>query len=219
MSHEPRAASHESRASGVEAGILLDVRTQLEEAAHEMDATVRQAASSAAVGRHGTSAAGFYDATGSLIVGGRESHPLLLEAAAEALSFLAGQHAAMGRTFAPDELYWTNDPRCNAAGLEDLILASPVVRGDRVVSFAAVTAAHTALGRGTLAPVESLRREGLILPWSRVGRAGAIRAEVLDLLAANAETPAEFLADLRAQIHSLRLGQTMMETLVDRLGP
>lgn len=201
------------------AGVLLDIRTQMEEAAHEMDATIRQAASSAAIGRHGATAAGFYDAAGSLIIGGRESHPLLLEVAAEALAFLAGKQADLGRAFAPDELYWTNDPRCNAAGLEDLILASPLVRGDRVLAFVAVTAVHTALGRGTLAAIESLRREGLILPWMRVGRAGAIQAEVLDLLAANAEIPAEFLADLRAQIHSLRLGQTVMETLVDGRGP
>ena len=200
-------------------GILLDIRTQLEEAAYEMDTTLRQAASSAAIGRHGATTAGFYTAAGSLIIGGRESHPLLLEAAAEALRFLAEQQSKTGRTFAPDELYWTNDPRCNAAGLEDLTLASPVIRDGRAISFVAVTATHTALGRATLASVQSLRREGLILPWTRVGRAGAIQAELLDVLAANVETPTEFLADLRAQIHSLRLGQGVMEALVGRQGP
>ncbi len=200
-------------------GILLDVRTQLEEAAHEMDATLRQAASSAAIGRHGATAAGFYAGTGSLIIGGRESHPLLLEAAAGALSFLVEQQSKTGRTFAPDDLYWTNDPRCDAAGLEDLILACPVVRDGRAISFVAVTATHTALGRATLAPVQSLRREGLILPWTRVGQAGSIQAEILDVLAANAETPMEFLADLRAQIHALRLGQDVMDALVDHHGP
>jgi N-methylhydantoinase B len=200
-------------------GILLDVRTQLEEAAHEMDATLRQAASSSAIGCHGATAAGFYAATGSLIIGGRESHPLLLEAAAEALSFLAEQQFKTGRTFAPDDLFWTNDPRCDAAGLEDLILASPVVRDGRVISFVAVTATHTALGRATLAPVESLRGEGLILPWTRVGRAGAIQTEILDVLAANAEAPGEFVADLPAQVHCLRLGRAVMEGLVDRQGP
>ena len=200
-------------------GILLDVRTQLEEAAHEMDATLRQAAASAAIGRHGATAAGFYAETGSLIIGGRESHPLLLEAAAGALSYLAAQQSETGRTFAPDDLFWTNDPRCDAAGLEDLVLACPVVRDGRVISFVAVTATHTALGRATLAPVQSLRREGFILPWTRVGHAGSIQAEILDVLAANAETPMDFLADLRAQIHSLRLGQDVMDALVDHHGP
>lgn len=200
-------------------GILLDIRTQLEEAAHEMDATLRQAASSAAIGRHGATAAGFYAAAGSLIIGGRESHPLLLEAAAGALSFLAGQQSISGRTFAPDDLLWTNDPRCNAAGVEDLILACPVVRDGRVISFVALIATHTALGRATLAPVQSLRREGLLLPWSQLGHVGALRTEILDLLAANTEAPTEFLEDLRAQIHSLRIGQRVMEALVDRSGP
>ncbi|MBI4840300.1 MAG: hydantoinase B/oxoprolinase family protein, partial [candidate division NC10 bacterium] len=94
-------------------GILLDVRAELEAAAYEMDATLRQAASSAAIGRHGGGAAGFYAGTGSLILGGRESHPLLLEAAAEALAFLVHQQAASGFDVAAGDLFWTNDPRCN----------------------------------------------------------------------------------------------------------
>ena len=203
----------------VNPGLLLEVRAELEEAAHEMDATLRQAASSAAVGCHGGSAAGFYAGRGSLILGGRESHPLLLEAAAEALAFLVRQHEAAGRAFAADDLYWTNDPRCDGAGLEDLILASPVVRGGHVIAFVAVTAIHTELGRASLAPVESLRREGLVLPWMRVGGAGALRNEILDLLAANVDAPAGFLEDLRAQIHSLRLGRAVIEALADRQGP
>ncbi len=200
------------------AGLLLDVRTQLEEAASEMDASLRQAASSAAIGRHGGSAAGFYDGTGSLIIGGRESHPLLLEAAAESLAFLVDRQGTACQAFPRDGLYWTNDPRCNAAGLEDLILASPVVRDGRVVCFVAAAATHTSLGRATLAPVTSLRREGLVLPWTRVGSAGVIQTGILDLLAANAEAPVEFLEDLRVQIHSLRLGHAVMEALLDRQG-
>ncbi len=205
--------------SDVGPGLLLEVRAELEEAAHEMDATLRQAASSVAVGCHGESAAGFYTGTGSLIIGGRESHPLLLEAAAEALAFMVRQHAAAGRAFAADDLYWTNDPRCDGAGVEDLILASPVVREGRVIGFVALTATHTGLGRASLAPAESLRREGLVLPWLRVGGAGAIRTEILDLLAANVDGPAGFLEDLRAQIHCLHLGRMVMETLADRHGP
>ena len=79
MRHEPE---------DVTPGILLAVRAQLEEAAHAMDATLRQAATSSSIGRHGGSAAGFYDGTGSLLLGGRESHPLLLGTTAEALAFL-----------------------------------------------------------------------------------------------------------------------------------
>jgi N-methylhydantoinase B len=81
-----------------------------------------------------------------------------------------------------------------------------------------LAASHTALGRATLAPVESLRREGLALPWTRVGHFGEVSAGILELLAANAEEPSAFLDDLRAQIHALRQGQGVMEELVDRLG-
>ncbi len=202
----------------VSPGVLLDVRTQLEETACEMDATLRQAASSSAIARHGGSAAGFYTGTGSLIIGGRDSHPLLLEAAAESLGSLIRQQAGADQALAGGDLYWTNDPRCGAAGLEDLVLASPLLRDGRLVCFVAVTASHAALGRASLAPVESLRREGLILPWTRVSRGGAVQSELLDLLAANAEAPTEFLEDLRTQMHSLRLGQAVMEGLLDGHG-
>ncbi len=202
----------------VSPGVLLDVRTQLEEAACEMDATLRQAASSAAIARHGGSAAGFYTGTGSLIIGGRESHPLLLEAAAESLAFLVRQQAGVDQALAGGDLYWTNDPRCGAAGLEDLVLACPLLQDGRLVCFVAVTASHAALGRATLAPVESLRREGLILPWTRVSKGGTIQTELLDLLAANCEAPTEFLEDLQAQIHSLRLGQAVADGLLDGRG-
>lgn len=199
--------------------VLLEVRQQLEEAAAAMDATLRQAAGSPAIGRHEGTAAGFYAATGSLLVGGRESHPLLLEAAAEALAFLVRQQAAAGRAFAAGELFWTNDPRCDGAGLEDLILASPVVGDGQPLAFIVLAASHTALGRATLAPAGSLRREGLALPWTCVGRSGVVTAEILDLMAANADEPAAFLDDLRAQIHAIRLGQDVMQELVLRLGP
>ncbi len=203
----------------VSPGLLLDVRAQLEEAACAMDATLRQGASSASIGRHGASAAGFYGPMGSLIIGGRESHPLLLEVASEALSSLVRQHAASGQFWEPEALYWTNDPRCGAAGLEELILTAPVIRDGRTTCFAAVTATHPALGRATLAPVESLRREGLILPWTRVGGAGGIQGRFLELLAANAEEPAELLEDIQSQVHSLLMGQAVIQRLVHSQGP
>jgi len=70
----------------------LVIRLQLEEVGGAMDATLRQGAASAGIGRHGSTAAGFYTPTGSLLLGGRESHPLLMEAAAEALAFLVDGH-------------------------------------------------------------------------------------------------------------------------------
>ncbi|MGE5850575.1 MAG: hydantoinase B/oxoprolinase family protein [Candidatus Methylomirabilota bacterium] len=203
----------------VRPGLLLDVRAQMEEAACAMDATLRQGASSAAIGRHGASAAGFYGPTGSLIIGGRESHPLLLEVASEALAVLVRQEAAAGRSFEPRALYWTNDAGCGAAGIEELLLAVPVVRDGRAVCFVAVTATHPALGRATLAPAESLRQEGLVLPWTRVSRVGGIRGELLDLLAANSEEPTGLLEDVRAQVHSLLMGEGIVQRLVDSQGP
>ena len=157
----------------------LVTRLQLEEVAAAMDATLRRAATTASIGRHGSTAAGFYAPTGSLLLGGRESHPLLMESAAEALAFLVNSHAAQSRIFIAGETYGTNDPGCNAAGLEDLILAAPVVRGEQLLGFVALTASHPSLGHATLAPVERLRREGIVLPWMRVGSPGRSHGDII----------------------------------------
>jgi len=197
---------------------MVALRLHLEEAAAAMDATFRQAAASASIGRHGNTAAGFYTVTGALLLGGRESHPLLLEAAAEALACLVGRHDVSDRPYATGELYLTNDPSCDAAGVEDLVLVTPIVRDGRLVAFAALTASHPGLGRATLAPVDHLRREGLILPWMRVGHLGRVHDETATLLAVNSDNPAEFREDLAVQLHSLGLGRGALEEALERFG-
>jgi len=197
----------------------LVTRLQLEEVAAAMDATLRRAATTASIGRHGSTAAGFYAPTGSLLLGGRESHPLLMESAAEALAFLVNSHAAQSRIFIAGETYGTNDPGCNAAGLEDLILAAPVVRGEQLLGFVALTASHPSLGHATLAPVERLRREGIVLPWMRVGSPGRSHGDIISFLVANTDDPAAFRENLAAHIHALDLGRTALEDLLDREGP
>ena len=197
---------------------VVALRLHLEEAAAAMDATFRQAAASASIGRHGNTAAGFYTATGALLLGGRESHPLLLEAAAEALACLVRRRDTSDRPLTGGELYLTNDPGCDAAGVEDLLLATPIVRDGRLKAFAALTASHPGLGRASLAPVDRLRREGLILPWMRAGRLGRVHGETATLLGANTDDPEEFREELSAQVHTLGLGRGAMEEALERFG-
>lgn len=197
---------------------LVALRLHLEEAAATMDATFRQAAASASIGRHGNTAAGFYAATGALLLGGRESHPLLLEVAAEALANLVGRHGAGNRPYAAGELFLTNDPGCDAAAVEDLVLATPIVREGRLVAFVALTASHPGLGRAILAPVDRLRREGLILPWLRIGHLGRVHEETATLLAVNSDNSAEFHEDLAVQIHALGQGRSALDEALERFG-
>jgi len=198
--------------------ILLDIRTQLEEAAAEMDATLRQGASVGAIARHGSSAAGFFAPDGSLLVSGRESHPLLSEAAAEALAALASRAASGDLELGAGAVYATNDPRVGAAGIEDLVIAAPVLHRGGLACLVAVSASHPGLGRATAAPVDALRREGLVLPWMRLGEGGRVQAAVLELLAANAEGSGDFLEDLHVQLHTVRIGVEVVGRLLGQYG-
>ncbi len=210
MSPDPQAA--------LTPGEVLATRLQLEEAAAAMDAAMRRAARSAGSGRDGITAAGFHTPTGALLVSGRESHPLLVEAAAEALGILVGRQAPTDRALAPGDLYLTNDPGCGGASLEDLILATPLMQDGRLQGFVVLTASHLGVSRATLAPATSLRQEGLILPWMRVGHLGRFQPDVLALLAANAEDPGTFRDDLFAQAHCLGLGRSAAEDLLAESG-
>jgi N-methylhydantoinase B len=197
---------------------VVALRLFLEEAAAAMDATLRQAAGSANIGRHGSTAAGFYLPTGALLLGGRESQPLLLESAAEALTCLVGRQETADRPFASGELYLTNDAGSGGAGIEDLILATPILRDGRLTAFVALTASHPGLGRATLALVDQPRREGLILPWMRTGSLGRTQAETVTLLAANTDDPMEFREEFAAQVHALGLGRTAIEEALEVSG-
>jgi len=197
---------------------VVALRLHLEEAAAAMDATFRQAAASASIGRHGNTAAGFYTAAGALLLGGRESHPLLLEAAAEALACLVGRYDATDRSCAAGDLYLTNDPGCDAAGVEDLVVSTPIVRDGRLMAFVVLTASYPGLGRASLAPVDRLRREGLILPWMRAGHLGRAHEETVTLLAANTDDPAGFREEVAVQLHALSLGRDAVEEALERYG-
>lgn len=196
--------------------LLAEVRQQLIETAAAMDAALRQGAMSVGMARQGGTAAALHTAAGALIVGGRESHPLLLESASEAItSFLAHAGAA---SLGGDEVFATNDPRETGAGLEDLVLVAPVAWEEQVPFLVTLTGSHPALGRATLAPVSRLRREGVLLPWTRLGRREGLQAEIVGLLAANADAPDAFRQDLAAHLHALELGRTVLEGLLERLG-
>ena len=197
---------------------ILAARQTLEEAAAAMDVMLRRGATAAGIARYAHTAVGFYGPTGALVVGGRDSHPLLLEVAGEALAVLLERRVMEGRPFAAEEIYWTNDPRSGAAGVEDLILATPILRTDRLLGFVAVSAAHTGLGRATLAPSAGLRREGIILPWARAGETGHLQPDLCDIAAANAEDPAALLEDLQVHLSSVAFGLDAAEEVLDLEG-
>jgi N-methylhydantoinase B len=196
--------------------LLAEVRQHLAETAAAMDTALRQAATSAGITRQLATAAAVHTPDGALVVGGRESHPLLLESSTEALPSL---RAVLGDgDVGGDAVYACNDPAVTGAGLEDLVLVAPVA-AEGSGWLVTLTAGHVGLGRATLAPVARLRREGMLLPWTRIGRRGRLDPVIEALLVANAETPEAFQEDLQAHLHCLELGRNGLESLLERLGP
>ena len=128
------------------------------------------------------------------------------------------------REFGPDELgpgdaIVVNDPHRGSSHLNDITIISPVWVEGRRLGFVANMAHHIDVGGSSPASLgvnKELFQEGLILPPTRIARAGEIDQNVLRLILANIRAPRETNGDLRAQLSANYVGGRRMATLMQR---
>ena len=128
------------------------------------------------------------------------------------------------REFGPDELgpgdaIIVNDPHRGSSHLNDITIISPVWVEGRRLGFVANMAHHIDVGGSSPASLgvnKELFQEGLILPPTRIARAGEIDQNVLRLILANIRAPRETNGDLRAQLSANYVGGRRMATLMQR---
>jgi N-methylhydantoinase B len=126
--------------------------------------------------------------------------------------------------FGPDELgpgdaIIVNDPHRGSSHLNDITIISPVWVEGRRLGFVANMAHHIDVGGSSPASLgvnKELFQEGLILPPTRIARAGEIDQNVLRLILANIRAPRETNGDLRAQLSANYVGGRRMATLMER---
>ncbi len=150
-----------------------------------------------------------------------EHIPIHLGVMPYALGHILGQFAP--ERMEPGETYVVNDPYYGGNHLPDFIVAGPLFLGDKLVGFAASMAHHNDVGgaspRSMPATSTEIFQEGLRVPPIRLSRKWEIIDDVLRLIAANSRTPHERIADLRAQIATVRLAQRRIDELGQRYHP
>jgi N-methylhydantoinase B len=133
----------------------------------------------------------------------------------------AVREAFQGR-IRPGDLFLINDPYFGGSHLPDLTAVLPVFVGDAPVFWTANRAHHSDIGgstHGSYNPgATEIWQEGIRVPPIKLYDAGALRDDLMQMLATNVRHSRDFLGDLRAQIGSVRVGEQRLRKLLGEFG-
>ena len=200
--------------------VLLEVlRNRLEAIADEMELTLLKSAASPIVKEGLDASAALFNVQGETIA----------QAAAIPIHLGALQCAAQRivRAFPPESMgdgdaFLLNDPYDGGTHLPDITLALPVFSEGRAVALACTMCHHQDVGGRTPGSVPTdateLYQEGLIIPPTRLFRAGELDENLFALLRRNVRLPEVFTGDLMAQVAAGRLGGTRLRELFSAHG-
>jgi N-methylhydantoinase B len=123
---------------------------------------------------------------------------------------------------APGDLFLLNDPYHGNNHLPDLTVLLPVFAGDRL-TFWSINRAHQhdigGATHGTYNPAATeIWQEGIRVPPLKLYDRGALREDVLRMIATNVRHPRDFQGDLNAMIGSARVGERRLLRLVAEYG-
>ena len=109
-----------------------------------------------------------------------------------------------------------NDPWIGAGHSPDVFIATPIFLRGTLAGFACTCAHHVDMG-GRLGATDArdVYEEGVIIPVSKLIRAGAPNDELFRLITRNVRTPEKVMGDLRAQIAANHVGAAGIRRMMD----
>lgn len=128
-------------------------------------------------------------------------------------------------SYEPGDVCITNDPEGSGGmvtHLPDFFLWRPVFAEGRLICFCFSFIHSTDVGGlvpGSVSPTAVDQfQEGLILPPSKLVRAGELNQELVNVTLANTRVPTQNWGDIRAQLSALAVGERRFGELVERYG-
>ena len=123
----------------------------------------------------------------------------------------------------PGDIFMTNDPYTGGGThLSDVSLIMPIFSVGQVVAFAANKAHWTEVGGkdagSWTTDATEIYQEGLQFPCIKLFDAGRVLDGLVDLIRANVRTPDMSVADMYAQVASLRIADRRFRELCDKNG-
>jgi N-methylhydantoinase B len=127
-----------------------------------------------------------------------------------------------GNDIHPGDVFLLNDPYHGGNHLPDLTAFVPVFEGQRPAFWAINRAHQSDIGGATHgaynAAATEIWQEGIRVTPLRLYDRGAVRPDVLELLAVNVRHPRDFRGDLAAMIGSARVGERRLLALAGEFG-
>ena len=198
--------------------ILLEVfKNRFASIAEEMGVTLMRTGFSPNIKERRDFSCAIFDAAGQMIAQAAHipvhlgSMPLSVQRAIEAVPLGPGDMAVL------------NNPYDGGTHLPDITMVAPVfAEGEQAPAFYAANRAHHAdvggMSAGSMPLSSSLFQEGLIIPPSRLVRAGEIDQGILRFILANVRTPREREGDFAAQIMANVTGVRRLTALMEKHG-
>jgi N-methylhydantoinase B len=119
----------------------------------------------------------------------------------------------------PGDVFLLNDPYHGGSHLPDLTAFVPVFGGGRPLLWSVVRAHFSDVGGSTHGGYNpgatEIWQEGLRVPPIRLTEDGALREDLLAMLAANTRNPRDFRGDMSAMIGAARLGAERVGAVLD----
>ncbi len=182
----------------------------------EQQATLVRTAFSTIVRESEDLACGVFDRAGRMLGQSHSGTPGHINAMATGARHIV--EAFPPEALEPGDVLVTNDPWMTAGQINDLTVATPVFRGERVIGlFASTCHAPDIGGRLLSAEARDVYEEGLRLPIMKLARAGEMNEDLLALIRANVRTPRETVGDLYAQAAANDVGARSLLRLLDDL--
>ncbi len=139
-----------------------------------------------------------------------------------ALPWAARAVAEAFPTHRPGDVFLLNDPYHGGSHLPDLTILVPVFAEAALVFWSVVRAHQSDIGGATHGGYNpgatEIWQEGLRVPPIRLTEAGAIRDDLIAMLACNVRHPRDFRGDLAAMIGSARLGERRLSRVIAEYG-
>jgi N-methylhydantoinase B len=189
--------------------------------ADEMAAALVKTAFSHVVRDNHDFACGIYDETGDMLAQATLCTPGQIGAMPRFLKEVLQQYPPS--ELEPGDVLVTNDPWLGSGHTPDIFVATPAFKSGHLVGFAANSAHHIDIGGRMSSPeAREVYEEGLIVPITKLHRAGKPNDDLFRLVRRNVRMPDKVIGDLRAQIAANHFGIERMlalltEAKLDRL--
>jgi N-methylhydantoinase B len=172
---------------------------------------------STAVGESEDFASTVHDADGRMIVQSVSTGTIsMLTGIVRSIQLLAQQFAG---SLEPGDAIICNDPWMFSGHKWDVTLASPVFQGEKLVAWTA-TCLHAADigGIGFSSASRDTYDEGLLIPPTKLMKAGRPNEELFSIIRGNVRMPAQVLGDFQAQVAANEVGGAKMLELLAEYG-